>query len=269
MSQGFTGSENYLLQLARRSFLRLWSWPNLFRDQKASGGSDGKELCDLLVVFGRDVIIFSDKLCEFPNSGDLQLDWCRWYKRAIHKSANQALGAKRWLENYPDRVYVDATCQTSLPITIPNEKVRFHLVVVAHGSGEPCSRYFKDSASLMVNTRIVGEAHMTPREQVQPFTVGIVNEKGPFVHVLDDSSLDTLLNYLDTAGDLVEYLTAREKFLGSRLVVTVGEEELLGFYMSKFENGRRDFVVPSSVNAVLVDLAWLYQFRLVPSEKRG
>ncbi len=94
-----------LLSLARKSFLKFWSWPNLFRDQKAKGGTDGKELCDLLVVFGKDVLIFSDKLCEFPDSGDVQLDWSRWYKRAIYKSAAQAAGAKRWLEQFPNRVF--------------------------------------------------------------------------------------------------------------------------------------------------------------------
>ncbi len=65
--------------------------------------------------------------------------------------------------------------------------------------------------------------------------------------------MDVLLDYLDTAGDFVEYLKARERFLGTKAVVAVGEEELLGFYLSKLENGKRDFYVPDEVNAVLVD----------------
>ena len=47
-----TSSERYLTRLCRRSFLRLWSWPNIYRDQHWGGSALGKEVCDLLVVFG-------------------------------------------------------------------------------------------------------------------------------------------------------------------------------------------------------------------------
>ena len=61
-SDGITPSERYLSKLCRRSFLGLWSYPNLHTDdgRKAEKGV-GHELCDLLVVFGNNVIIFSDK----------------------------------------------------------------------------------------------------------------------------------------------------------------------------------------------------------------
>ena len=63
-SKGLTESERYLANLCEKSFLSLWSYPNVFRDQgRKEGKGDGKELCDLLVVFDRDVIIFSDKSC--------------------------------------------------------------------------------------------------------------------------------------------------------------------------------------------------------------
>jgi hypothetical protein len=253
MTQGFTDSEKYLLNLARKSFLKLWSWPNLFRNQKGNGGVDGKELCDLLVVFGNDVLIFSDKHCKFPDIEDIQLAWARWYKRAIQKSVEQALGAQRWIDSYPNRVFVDSGCQTKLPIDLPVKDVRYHLVVVAHGSGHACSQFYNDTRSLMINTRIVGDAHMQTKNQVPPFSVGIVNPGGLFIHVLDDSSLDTLLNYLDTVGDFVDYLSARERFLKSRTIVAVGEEELLGFYLSQIEDYRRDFFVPSDIDSVLID----------------
>jgi hypothetical protein len=58
-SEGLTESERYLANLCEKSFLSLWSYPNVFRDQgRNEGKGDGKELCDLLVVFDRDVIIF-------------------------------------------------------------------------------------------------------------------------------------------------------------------------------------------------------------------
>ena len=56
--------------LCYRSFLSIWSYPNLFR-------APAKELCDLLVVFGDDVVIFSDKSCTYLDSGDPMLDWSR------------------------------------------------------------------------------------------------------------------------------------------------------------------------------------------------
>jgi hypothetical protein len=54
---GVTGSERFLAQLAEHSFLNLWSYPNVVIDKKLGGVGDGKEMCDLLVVCGDDVLI--------------------------------------------------------------------------------------------------------------------------------------------------------------------------------------------------------------------
>ena len=51
-SEGLNASEQVLAELCEKSFLKLWTYPNLFR-------KPAKELTDLLVVFGNDVIIFS------------------------------------------------------------------------------------------------------------------------------------------------------------------------------------------------------------------
>jgi hypothetical protein len=100
-AHGTTPAERYLQSLCERSFLTLWSYPCVFRDQKSSGRGDGKELCDLLVVFGDDILIFSDKSCAFPDTGNLQLDWSRWFRKAVIKSAEQIWGAERWLSEPP------------------------------------------------------------------------------------------------------------------------------------------------------------------------
>ena len=91
-SSGITPTEKHLARLCERAFLRLWSYPNLYRDQ---GG--GKELCDVLIVFGRDVIVFSDKSCAYPDTGDEVRDWARWFKSSIAASARQVYGAERWI----------------------------------------------------------------------------------------------------------------------------------------------------------------------------
>ena len=141
-SSGTTPSEKYLAGLCERTFLSLWSYPNVYRDQgRHAGKGDGKELCDLLVVFGNDVIIFSDKSCEFPNSGNLATDWCRWFRRSILKSADQVYGAERWLRSFPERLYLDRACTQRFPLSIADAgSTRFHRVVVALNVTDRCRK---------------------------------------------------------------------------------------------------------------------------------
>ena len=100
-SEGVTQTERYLQRLAEKSFLSLWSYPNVHKNEgltKKNGTS--QEVCDLLVVFENHLIIFSDKDYAFPNTGNLDLDCSRWYRKAILKSAQQILG-NRSIETLP------------------------------------------------------------------------------------------------------------------------------------------------------------------------
>jgi hypothetical protein len=76
---GVTSSERHLGELANRTFLSLWSYPGVYRAQRANATGDGKELCDLLIVFEDHVIIFSDKTIEFQSEKPIRLAWSRWY----------------------------------------------------------------------------------------------------------------------------------------------------------------------------------------------
>jgi hypothetical protein len=116
--KGVTESERYLAQLADSTFLELWSYPNTFIDKRSSPTANGKELADLLVVCGDDVIIFSDKSIAFP-PGDLRVIWPRWCRRAVKKSVDQIRGAERWLRRFPERVFIDPACTRKLPIELP------------------------------------------------------------------------------------------------------------------------------------------------------
>lgn len=120
-SSGVTQAENYLQQLCDRTFLSLWSYPNVFRNQGNASGGDGKEVGDLLVVFENEILIFSDKNCEFPDSGDLQLDWNRWLRKAVFDSAKQAWGAARWLRTHPERLFLDRSCTMPFPLKLPDQ----------------------------------------------------------------------------------------------------------------------------------------------------
>src|ERR1044072_810921 len=131
---GVTATERYLDELARRSFLTLWSYPSLYRDQGiGTRGGEGAELCDLLVVFEDHVLIFSDKNCDFPDLADKELAWRRWYKKAIRDSAKQVWGAERWIRQNPSRIFLDRACTRRFPIDFPDAaRAKFHRIVVAH-----------------------------------------------------------------------------------------------------------------------------------------
>ena len=53
-STGVTETERLLAGFCERTFLKLWAYPNPFKE-------DGDELCDLLAVFGNQVFVFFDR----------------------------------------------------------------------------------------------------------------------------------------------------------------------------------------------------------------
>ena len=233
-AEGVTTSERYLTQLANRSFLSLWSYSNVYRDQgrKASKG-DGKEFCDLLVVFNEHIIIFSDKNCTFTNSGNLDVDWRRWYKKTIENSANQIWGAENWINSYPKLIFLDSTCTVPFPIPLPiSAKAKIHRIVVAHGASERCKAELGGSGSLMLFPAITGFDHIKAiSDGGRPFAVGQVDPTKGYVHIFDDTSLAIILGKLDTITDFVSYLQKKESFvLSGQLLGSAGEEELLAHY---------------------------------------
>ncbi len=238
-AQGTTDSERALVRLARKAFLSLWSYPNVYSDEGRSvGKGDGKELVDLLVVFGTDVLLFSDKHCAFQSDVDIKVAWPRWYKRAIEKSARQLAGAESFLRRFPDRVFVDKSCETKLPVALPDSSLaRYFLIAVTRGGHEAAVRYFGggSSGSLMLNSMLEGDAHYE-----HAFEVGFPLKGRRFVHVLDEVTVDVLLEELDTVPDLVNYLACKERYFGANGIFMhfAGEEELLAQYMCTMENGR-------------------------------
>lgn len=227
----------------------MWSYPNIFRDQGRKGlQGDGKEVCDLLVVFENHLIIFSDKDCEFPSGENIALNWARWCRKAIVKSASQVFGAERWLLDQPDRIFLDKACKVKFPLALPpKEKASVHRMVVTHGISDHCKKFFggNSSGSLVFNPRLTGDDH-TNVDRCIPFTYGhIAPEKG-LVHVLDDTSLQVLMSTLDTITDFVDYLSAKEKLLmGDVGIMALGEEEMLASYMfNTTDEGRHTFSIP-------------------------
>jgi hypothetical protein len=270
-AQGVTKTERYLSRLCDKTFLSMWSYPGIYRDQGKEQGGQGKEICDLLVVFENHILIFSDKDCKFPDSGNLDIDWNRWFRRAVLKSAEQTWGAERWIRSFPDRLFLDRECNRLFPLDLPGaHNAVFHLIVVAHDSSRRCKAELGGSGSLMINSRLIGSDHfVSEHSEGMPFAIGDINPSKTFVHVLDDTSLSIVLSTLDTISDFVSYLIKKEQLIRSGMgVMVAGEEDLLAFYLGKLnENGEHDFVLPQDINAVYIDEGHWEEFYRSPEHQ--
>jgi hypothetical protein len=273
-AEGNNVSERYLKKLCRQTFLSLWNYSSVYREV-------AKELCDVLIVFENHIIIFSDKNCQFPDTGNIAQDWNRWFEKAIEKSAKQLWGAERWIKEHPNRIFLDPKCTQQFPFDLPDPKTaKFHRIVVARGVSNRCERFFGggSSGSLVIDTTLKGSDHYLhvndavnkntvfdwfPRKDISetipnsyqsksfadavkprkmPFAVGNIDTTKGFVHVFDDTSLEIVLQTLDTVTDFVEYLSKKENYLLTNRLNIAGEEELLSIYLSRLnKNGEHDF----------------------------
>lgn len=211
-SKGLNASEGILVELGERSFLSLWSHPNLSR-------SPGTELCDLLVVFENRVLIFSDKLSEFQNKKDIKVSWFRWKKKAIDQSIKSVEGTQRWIKEYPERVFLDAACKQPFPFDLNRNDLIFHKFVVANGTPEDLSiKYCKN----------------TPQQNDDIFHLNLNNTD--IVHVLNDHNLSLILEELDTITDFCDYFLEKEKIiLGRDKLFYQSETDLLAHYFMKID----------------------------------
>jgi hypothetical protein len=235
-SRGSTASERLLADLGEQAFLNLWSYPNLFYDKKQGGVGDGKELCDLLVVCGDDVIIFSDKHIKYQEDREVNVAWPRFYRKAIEGAVVQINGANNWMIRYPDKIFTDSACTQKLPIDLPLvDKRRVHGVVVAKGAHTAIQKILNDdSGSFMIMPSLEGQDAINFNQPgFMPFCVGDVNPGGMFIHVFDDVAIKRVLEHLNTITDFTRYLNKRAAYLRSdRLALAHGEEELLANYLN-------------------------------------
>jgi len=221
-----TRTERLLERLCHRSFLRMWAHRSPYRLQRDKrSAAQGKELCDVLVIFEDDVFLFSDKEIEWKDHPKNGVAWSRWHDRAIAASAKQLAGAERWLRAHPERVFADKECTVPLPVALPSmNAARFHRIAVAHGSADACRRHFVGgSGSLMLDTLVGADL---------PFTVGREGRRDAFVHVFDEATLMLILTNLDTLPEFRDYIVSKERLLleGTEIMAT-GEEDLLAIYL--------------------------------------
>ena len=264
---GFNESERYLANLCNKSFLNLWSYTNIYTNEgKKSVNGDGKEICDLLVVFDKHVIIFSDKDIGFKDTGNIKVDWSRWVKKAVLKSANQLYGAESWIKDRPDRLFLDKKCTTPFPLEIPSkQEIKIHRIAVAKNASQRFSKLAGGSGSLIINPGISGNEHFE-----HPFMIGHPVANKSFIHVFDDVALDIILTELDTISDFVDYIEKKEKFISSgQLASAAGEEEILAHYLMSAHSGKEPgFYIEENQKAVIFE-GHYESLKSLPQYKRG
>jgi hypothetical protein len=209
---------------------------NVFRDQGKRGTGDGKELCDVLVVFGDSVVLFSDKSCGFPDTDNEQLDWERWYRRCVKASRRQLDGAERWIRQFPNRLFLDRRCTVPLPVTLPPaDRMRVYKVAVALGAEAHCQKYWGDPTGGFSHVLPIIPTQNAPGDREDPpsaFTIPLIQADGRIIHVVDGVTLPIMLLELDTAPDFIEYLKMKEQLINSRQLAFVeGEENLVGLFL--------------------------------------
>jgi hypothetical protein len=243
-SSGVTPTERLLAELCERSFLRLWSYPNPYKD-------DGKELCDLLAVFQDHVFIFFDRESRHlkAEGKDKKLAWERWKRAAINDQARTALGAERYLRS-GRKIFLDAEQTTEFPITIGRDKIIVHKIVVAHGAAEACQTF--SDANVYGS---LAAAYGKPDTDLSwPFLVDI--DKDQPYHLLDSHNLPIILGELDTIFDLASYLDAKmEAIRHYDGLMYCGEEDLLAHYFLNFDEAKNRHYIGTTktgFNAVII-----------------
>lgn len=174
-------------ELARRSFFTDWCYPN-------PKWPDGKELCDLLVVFDGTAIICQVKDLELGEDGQPN-------QSGVEKNLRQLAGARRHLFDLRKEITLENPRRGPEPFDPTATKEVFLLSVL-----------------------------MGPATDYMPFAEQLRNHT---VHVLDRGFLEDALRELDTISDFTAYLRAKEQLFRDlpNLAVMGGERELLAYYI--------------------------------------
>ena len=206
-----SASEAFLKTLADQTFLKLWAIPNTFY-------KPGKEMTDLIIPFGDDIVIISDKASQFDFEAPLELAWSRWCRGAVEKSLKQLEGAVRTVSQRPDSVFTDAQARVPTPLSLgPSGTKKLHLVSIARPGLDPISDH----------PRWRGLTHVGGRA-IKPFEIGKIEIKDAIVHLFDGPTINLLLETLDTASDFIAYLAGREIALRTADTYEFAEQDLLG-----------------------------------------
>jgi len=180
-------AENFVYSLAQKSFLTDWCYANPKWD-------DGKELCDLLVVFGDIAIIWQIKDLKKGEDG-------KYNENEVEKNLRQLTGAKRKLFELNKSINLENP-RRGKELFDPNLIKEIYLISALVGEGEDYFEFVKRA-------------------------------KDKTIHVLDKDAVEILLNELDTIKDFTDYLREKENFLSgdNKIMLMGGEKDLLAYYL--------------------------------------
>ena len=233
-SDGTTPTEKLLTALCERSFLKLWSYPNPFKE-------DGDELCDLLVVYGDHAFVFFDREKDLDFSSDKapEVIWKRWVRTVIDAQIRTTKGAERYLKS--DRpIYLDSKRANPFPLEMSRRSLIVHKFIVAHGAKEACKA--SSDKNVTGSLAISYGAHSSPAD----FPYFIHLDKSDPVHVFDSENLPIVLSELDTIADFLSYIEEKERAIHKyQWLMYCGEEDLLAHYLLNFDDTSKRHIIGS------------------------
>ncbi|MBU4633461.1 YecA family protein [Pseudomonas chlororaphis] len=262
---GVNESERILEKIARETFLSLWSYPSLYR-----GVGGGKELIDLTIYFNNTLILFSDKgEVKFQSDRDIQIAWGRWYRSAIKESAKQLYAAETFIQRYPNRVFLNKSCDEHFHFDVSSKDLKIYLIAVTRGISKDAKRHFDSIAPGSSGT--LSYYYPAPESLIlqTPFMVNDLDPTKTFIHVLDDKGVELLLEELATPTDFINYLNFKECAIREHNLVSIGgEEDLLAYYLQESGEKGHDYIpylIPDGKGKLKIpDSAWKHFSNSVP-----
>ena len=185
-------AEQFVQELGKRSFLEDWCYNNPLLP-------NGKEWCDLLVVYDTVAIIWQIK--------DLKLDEHGKYKKSeIRKNIRQTVTAKNRMS------------LKNFDIELENPR-----------RGKEIFQS-KNIEEVYLISALLGEG--------EDFFSFVEKYKGQIIHIFTREFTEIILKELDTIKDFVDYLRKKEELISwnKKMIISGGERELLAYYLMNERN---------------------------------
>lgn len=194
-------AENFVQELAKKSFLEDWCYMN-------PKLPNGKEICDLLIVYDDIAIIWQIK--------DLKVKDGKYNESEFERNTQQILTAR-------NRLF-----ELKLPIELDNPRRGKEIF-----NSKTIKKTYLISAVLVEDTT---------------FFPLVEEVKGQIVHTFNREFTEIILSELDTIKDFIGYLQERESLISSdtKIMLFGGERELLAYYLMtdrSFKNLKQNSLV--------------------------
>ncbi len=238
VDKGVTDTENALINLCKRIFSDVFIYANPYKNDRTA-----KEVCDVLVIFDRHIIVFFDRHREIKSNTDEKttlVDWSRWLQKSINAQITTVNGVERWFRDNSsgNRLFTDKSFTQEIILPADMQSVQIHKIIIAHGSEEACSDYYSDYyGSLIISYSAKGEQF----DFNAPFYVSLDNNDP--VHIFDSSNLRIIMDYLNTPDDFIRYLVTKEDYIRTHDWISYsGEEDLLAHYLRNTNKDNHHYI---------------------------